>query len=224
MSMHAALMQLGRLRMEESAVTEAAVARIHEQAWAELASGSADCQAMARPRARPARAIQPGRRASAPGRRWSSRGLQRRLTAGGCAGSSTGWTHPPPLRAGVEPPGASDLHPVTRAPIGRKVADHRLQDGRPDPCQPAPARPPAGALRARREACWAPPRSWSRRSPTLEGFESHPGAGGRRPAGPKRKELAARLRAGVVAGRFDARPERRRCSLCAYRLACPAAL
>jgi DNA helicase-2/ATP-dependent DNA helicase PcrA len=29
---------------------------------------------------------------------------------------------------------------------------------------------------------------------------------------------------GVRAGRFEARPERRRCSLCAYRLACPSAL
>ena len=36
--------------------------------------------------------------------------------------------------------------------------------------------------------------------------------------------IAAEVAAGVAAGRFEPRPERRRCSLCAYRLACPAAL
>jgi DNA helicase-2/ATP-dependent DNA helicase PcrA len=35
---------------------------------------------------------------------------------------------------------------------------------------------------------------------------------------------AAEVAAGVREGRFDARPERRRCRLCPYRLACPDAL
>jgi RecB family exonuclease len=38
------------------------------------------------------------------------------------------------------------------------------------------------------------------------------------------ERLGSEVAAGVAAGRFEPRPERRRCALCPYRLACPAAL
>jgi DNA helicase-2/ATP-dependent DNA helicase PcrA len=38
------------------------------------------------------------------------------------------------------------------------------------------------------------------------------------------RRIGGEVAAGVRAGRFEAQPERRRCSLCAYRLACEAAL
>ena len=37
-------------------------------------------------------------------------------------------------------------------------------------------------------------------------------------------KLASEVAAGVRAGRFDAMPERRKCRLCPYRLACAEAL
>ena len=48
------------------------------------------------------------------------------------------------------------------------------------------------------------------------------------PAGPQllteAEGIGAEVAAGVSAERFEPRPERRRCALCPYRLACPAAL
>jgi RecB family exonuclease len=38
------------------------------------------------------------------------------------------------------------------------------------------------------------------------------------------EEIGAEVASNIGAGRFEPRPERRRCALCAYRLACPAAL
>jgi DNA helicase II / ATP-dependent DNA helicase PcrA len=38
------------------------------------------------------------------------------------------------------------------------------------------------------------------------------------------ESVGSEVAAGVAAGRFEPRPERRRCALCPYRLACPAAL
>jgi CRISPR/Cas system-associated exonuclease Cas4 (RecB family) len=38
------------------------------------------------------------------------------------------------------------------------------------------------------------------------------------------RRIGDEVAAGVRAGRFEARPERRRCSLCPYRLPCEAAL
>jgi len=38
------------------------------------------------------------------------------------------------------------------------------------------------------------------------------------------ERIGGEVAAGVAAGHFEARPERRRCSLCGYRLVCPAAL
>jgi CRISPR/Cas system-associated exonuclease Cas4 (RecB family) len=38
------------------------------------------------------------------------------------------------------------------------------------------------------------------------------------------RRIGGEVAASVRAGRFEPRPERRRCSLCAYRLACEAAL
>jgi len=38
------------------------------------------------------------------------------------------------------------------------------------------------------------------------------------------ERVGAEVAAGVASASFDPRPERRRCALCAYRLACSAAL
>ena len=38
------------------------------------------------------------------------------------------------------------------------------------------------------------------------------------------RRIGAEVASGVRAGRFEPRPDRRRCALCAYRLACDAAL
>ena len=38
------------------------------------------------------------------------------------------------------------------------------------------------------------------------------------------RRIGSEVAEGVRSGRFEARPERRRCALCAYRLACEAAL
>jgi CRISPR/Cas system-associated exonuclease Cas4 (RecB family) len=38
------------------------------------------------------------------------------------------------------------------------------------------------------------------------------------------EEIGGQVASDIGAGRFEPRPERRRCALCAYRLACPAAL
>jgi CRISPR/Cas system-associated exonuclease Cas4 (RecB family) len=38
------------------------------------------------------------------------------------------------------------------------------------------------------------------------------------------RRVGGEVAAGIRAGRFEPRPERRRCSLCPYRLACEAAL
>ena len=222
---HAALMRLGRLRMEEAEVPEAALNRIYEEAWEEIPFPD--------PRRLPAmRAL--GR---AQLERYRSEGgfatrpamVEQAFTA-----EVDGWrlrgiidrVDPPPT---LEGGGWADTGAAreTQAPEGSppstgrwRIIDYKTGD-------------PIPASRLRRDLQLALYALGARRALGLGELELEivylkDSTRVLVPAGDdllaEAERIGGEVAAGVAAGRFEARPERRRCSLCGYRLVCPAAL
>jgi DNA helicase-2/ATP-dependent DNA helicase PcrA len=218
--LHAALQRLGKLRMDEPAITEAALERIHEQVWNELpfsdprrlpamralgrlqllgyrAAGGFD--------SRPALVEEPFT-AELDG--WRLRGIIDRVDPPPTQ-EGGGWAHQQ-LNGGELAVGA-----------GRwRIIDYKTGDAIP-------------ASRLRRDLQLALYALGAKRALGLGEVELEIVylKDSKRVLVPAGDELLAEaeriggeVAAGVVGGRFEPRPERRRCSLCAYRLACPAAL
>jgi len=223
--LHAALQRLGKLRMVETAVTAEALDRIHEEVWDELPFPD--------PRRLPAmRAL--GRRQ-----------LQGYLAEGGFASMPAlveepftadldGWllrgiidrVDPPPGPEGggrvVQHPNGEDVPAAASAPAPGpwRIIDYKTGD-------------PIPASRRRRDLQLALYALGAKRALGLGEVELEivylkdssrvvvPAAEGLLAEAEK---IGGAVAAGVAAGSFEPRPERRRCAICAYRLACPAAL
>jgi len=223
--LHAALQRLGKLRMVETAVTAEALDRIHEEVWDELPFPD--------PRRLPAmRAL--GRRQ-----------LQGYLAEGGFASMPAlveepftadldGWllrgiidrVDPPPGPEGggrvVQHPNGEDVPAAASAPAPGpwRIIDYKTGD-------------PIPASRRRRDLQLALYALGAKRALGLGEVELEIVylKDSSRVVVPAADDLLAEaekiggaVAAGVAAGSFEPRPERRRCAICAYRLACPAAL
>ena len=221
---HAALQRLGRVRMEEPAITDDAVERIHAQVWDEMPFPD--------PRRLPAmRAL--GRLQ-----------LFGYLAAGGFTSRPAlveepftadldGWrlrgvidrVDPPSTASGVSSAGDSSgpgesAAPEDPAPGRWRVIDYKTGD-------------PIPASRLRRDLQLALYALGAKRALGIENLELEivylkdatrvaiPASGALLA---EAEQIGSEVAAEVVSGRFEPRPERRRCALCAYRLACPAAL
>jgi DNA helicase-2/ATP-dependent DNA helicase PcrA len=224
--LHAALQRLGKLRMGGTAVTEEDLERIHQQVWDELPFSD--------PRRLPAmRAL--GRHQ-----------LLGYLSGGGFVSKPAlveepftadfdGWrlrgvvdrVDPPPSREG----GGQAMHPnggglpaaaggADRPSGPWRIIDYKTGD-------------PIPASRLRRDLQLALYGLGARRALGLGELELEivylkDSSRVRVPAAEgllaEAEKIGGAVAAGVVAGSFEPRPERRRCAVCAYRLACPAAL
>jgi DNA helicase-2/ATP-dependent DNA helicase PcrA len=211
---HAALQRLGKLRMEEPSVGEEAVDRVHTEVWEEIPFPD--------PRRGPAmRAL--GRKQ-----------LLDYLGAGGFASRPAlveepftadldGWR----LRGvidRVDPPPNQEGGGAAAAP-GADVGTWRIIDYKTGD--------PIPASRLRRDLQLALYALGAKRALGIGELELEIVylKDSSRVVLPADAELLAEaekigseVAAGVSAGKFEPRPERRRCALCAYRLACPAAL
>jgi DNA helicase II / ATP-dependent DNA helicase PcrA len=221
--LHAALQALGKLRMEMAAVTEEALERVHEQVWEEMPFPD--------PRRLPAmRAL--GRRqllAYLAGGGFATRPalVEETFTA-----ELDGWrlrgiidrVDPPPTLDGG---GRAKGHvnggaiPVANSSAGTwRIIDYKTGD-------------PIPASRLRRDLQLALYALGARRALGLDELELEivylkDASRVLVPAGnsllKEAEEIGGEVASSISAGRFEPRPERRRCALCAYRLACPAAL
>jgi DNA helicase II / ATP-dependent DNA helicase PcrA len=211
--LHEALRRLGRLRMEGPPLSEAALDQVHEEVWTELPFPD--------PRRLPAlRAL--GRRQ-----------LERYLAEGGFVAAPAlveepftaeldGWRlHGIIDRVDPPPPDPGGIAPKRGPAAGRwRIIDYKTGD-------PIPAR------RLRRDLQLALYALGSRRALgfdelDLEIVYLRDSSRVVLPADAdllaEAERIGGEVATGVSEGRFEPRPERRRCSLCAYRLACPAAL
>ena len=218
--LHAALQRLGKLRMEEPAISEEALQRIHEQVWDEMAFPD--------PRRLPAlRAL--GRLQ-----------LLSYLADGGFTtrpavveepftAELDGWrlsgiidrVDPPPnLETGAEVgDGVNGREPAPGA--GRwRIIDYKTGD-------------PLPASRLRRDLQLALYGLGAKRALGLREIDleivylknsSRVVVAAADDLLAEAERVGAEVAAGVASASFDPRPERRRCALCAYRLACSAAL
>jgi DNA helicase II / ATP-dependent DNA helicase PcrA len=218
--LHAALQRLGRLRMEQPTITEEALERVHEQVWEEMPFPD--------PRRLPAlRAL--GRLQ-----------LLSYLSVGGFAprpavveepftAELDGWRlrgiidrvdPPPTMEGGV--PGGNDIEDrKSTAGAGRwRIIDYKTGD-------------PLPASRLRRDLQLALYGLGAKRALGLGELDleivylkdsSRVVIAAADDLLAEAERVGAEVAAGVASGSFEPRPERRRCALCAYRLACTAAL
>jgi DNA helicase II / ATP-dependent DNA helicase PcrA len=207
--LHAALQRLGKLRMEAPAVTEESVQGVHEQVWVEMPFPD--------PRRLPAmRAL--GRRQ-----------LLSYLAGGGFA----------PRPALVEEPFTADLEGWRlRGIIDRVDPPHAGAAGAELPNGPwriidYKTGDPIPTSRLRRDLQLALYALGAKRALGLDEVEleivylkdsSRVIVPASEDLLVEAERIGAAVAAGVASGSFEPRPERRRCALCAYRLACPAAL
>jgi DNA helicase II / ATP-dependent DNA helicase PcrA len=225
--LHAALQRLGKLRMEESTLTEEAIQRVHEQVWIEMPFPD--------PRRLPAmRAL--GRQQLT--RYLAKGGLESRpaLVEEPFTADLDGWrlrgiidrVDPPAPRDGggrtVQPSTGEGPAWAGRAPNGEagtwRIIDYKTGD-------------PIPASRLRRDLQLALYALGAKRALGLGELELEivylkDSSRVVLPAGAEllaeAEQIGSAVAAGVTSGSFEPRPERRRCALCAYRLACPAAL
>jgi DNA helicase-2/ATP-dependent DNA helicase PcrA len=199
--LHLALMRAGRLRREGREVSRELLRDLHQEAWEMIG--------LAEPRRRPALEALGWRLLE---RFWEAGGLEARphLLESPFAVEREGWV----LRGVIDR--------VDEAPAGGawRIIDYKT--GSPIP-----------ASRLRRDLQLALYALGAERALGLEPVELeivYLRTGGRvvLPAGAEllaeAERIGAEVAGGLASGRFEARPERRRCALCAYRLACAAAL
>ena len=227
--LHVALMRAGRLRQQGRAVGRELLRDLYMDAW--------EAVGLAEPRRRPALDALGWRLLAAF---WESGGLTAApaLVETPFTTSLDGWTlrgiidrvdgPPPPTQEGggwvVEAQSALGVGPGVEGGAGAagawRIVDYKT--GAPIP-----------ASRLRRDLQLALYALGARQALGLDPVELEIVylRDGRRVVLPATEELldearriGAEVAAGVRSGRFEARPERRRCSLCAYRLACEAAL
>ena len=199
---HLALMRAGRLRREGRPVTRELLRDLHQEAWETIA--------LAEPRRRPA----------LESLGW--RLLDRLIAAGGLEAR-------PAL---VESPFAVELDGWTLRGVIDRV-DQPAGDGAPWRIVDYKTGTPVPASRLRRDLQLALYALGARHALGLEPAELEIVylRDGHRvtiaaddPLLDEAREIGSEVAAAVREGRFPARPERRRCGLCAYRLACEAAL
>jgi DNA helicase II / ATP-dependent DNA helicase PcrA len=211
---HDALMRLGSLRMEGVPVTASSVAEIHDATWAQ--ARFPDPRRLPAMRALALTQLESYRKAGG----FDARPLlvERSFTA-----DLDGWrlrgiidrVDPPPSQpgGGWDPAASSDAGPA-------RIIDYKTGD-------------PVPASQLRRDLQLALYALGARRILGLEEVELEivylkDSSRVLLPAGPQllaeAERIGAEVAAGVSAQRFEPRPERRRCALCPYRLACPAAL
>jgi DNA helicase-2/ATP-dependent DNA helicase PcrA len=200
--LHLALMRAGRLRREDRPLTAELLRDLHQEAW--------ETVALADPRRRPALEALGWRLLE---RFFRDGGLEAKpaLVEAPFTVEVDGWT----LR------GVIDRVDEATGPDGAwRIVDYKT--GRPIP-----------ASRLRRDLQLALYALGARRALGLEPVEleivyMRSGARVVLPADDglldEARAIGAEVAAGIREGRFEARPERWRCSLCAYRLACEAAL
>ena len=225
--LHAALMRLGRLRMAEPEVTSVALDRLYDEVWDELpfpdprrlpALRALGRRQLERYRleggflARPAM-VEQSFTAELDG--WKLRGIIDRVDP------------PPTLEGGGQASGHRKRASATAPPgaeepqLGRwRIIDYKTGD-------------PMPASRLRRDLQLALYALGARRALGLGELELEivylkDASRILLPAGDKllaeAESVGREVAEAVDAGRYEPRPERRRCSLCPYRLACPAAL
>ena len=221
--LHAALMRLGRLRMQEAAVHPAELNRIYDEVWEELPFPDARrlpaLRALGRAQleryragggfeARPAMVEQPFT-AELDG--WSLRGIIDRVDPPPTP-EGGGWAAPAHNSSGGSD-GASKEQPW-------RLIDYKTGD--PEP-----------ASRLRRDLQLALYALGAKRSLEVGGLEleivylkdaSRLLLAADKDLLGEAETIGKGVASAVAAGAFEPRPERRRCSLCPYRLACPAAL
>jgi len=218
--LHAALQRLGKLRMEEPVITEEALERVHQQVWDEMPFSD--------PRRLPA-----------------MRALGRRQLVAYLAGG--GFLARPAL---LEEPFTAELDgwrlrgivdrvdPPSSPESGERAAG-QPNGGAPDPA-PGPWRiidyktgDPIPASRLRRDLQLALYALGAKRALGLAALEleivylkdsSRVVVAAADDLLAEAEKIGGEVAAAVNDGRFEPRPERRRCALCAYRLACSAAL
>jgi RecB family exonuclease len=222
--LHAALMRLGRLRMQEEAVHPAELNRVYDEVWEELPFPDARrlpaLRALGRTQleryraeggfeARPAMVEQPFT-AELDG--WSLRGIIDRVDP------------PPTLEGGGRAPQELDSNGASNGAASKeqpwRLIDYKTGD-------------PVPASRLRRDLQLALYALGAKRSLGVGGLELEivylkDGSRLRLAADEdllgEAEAIGRGVAEAVAAGVFEPRPERRRCSLCPYRLACPAAL
>ena len=216
--LHAALQRLGRLRMSEPLISPAELDRIHEEVWAEMPFP--DTRRLPALRAlgrlqleryvadggfveRPAM-VETAFTAELDG--WRLRGIIDRVDPPSAAASGGNGS----AAAQVEAPGGGPW----------RIIDYKTGD-------------PIPASRLRRDLQLALYALGAQRALGLTGLELEivylkDASRVLLPAAEdllaEAERIGAEVAAGVADGQFEARPELRRCALCAYRLACPAAL
>jgi DNA helicase II / ATP-dependent DNA helicase PcrA len=227
--LHAALQRLGRLRMTEPLVSPAALDRIHEEVWAEMPfSDSRRLPALrALGRLQLQRYVADGGFTDRPAMveeaftaeldGWRLRGIIDRVNP------------PPTLEGGGWAP-TKDTNGGNRA----TAAPHRIgPDGGVWRIIDYKTGDPIPASRLRRDLQLALYALGAQRALGLDAVEleivylkdaSRVVIPATEDLLAEAERIGAEVAASVAEDRFEPRPERRRCSLCAYRLACPAAL
>jgi len=218
--LHAALQRLGKLRMEQPEVTVASLELIHEQVWEEMPFTD--------PRRLPAlRAL--GRRQLLSYLQAGGFGPRPALLEEPFTVDLDGWrlrgiidrVDPPPVVAGDQP-GTEDLNggEPAKQPGRWRIIDYKTGD-------------PIPASRLRRDLQLALYGLGAKRALGLGELDleivylkdsSRVMVAADDDLLAEAERIGSEVAAGVAGGSFEPRPERRRCALCAYRLACSAAL
>jgi DNA helicase II / ATP-dependent DNA helicase PcrA len=218
--LHAALQRLGKARMEEPAVTEESLEVIHQQVWDEMPFTD--------PRRLPAmRAL--GRRQLLSYLQAGGFGPRPALLEETFTADLDGWrlrgiidrVDPPPDLEGAR----LDVEPLNAGEAERRAGRWRIIDYKTGD--------PIPASRLRRDLQLALYGLGAKRALGLGELDleivylkdsSRVVVAADDDLLAEAERIGSEVAAGVAGGSFEPRPERRRCALCAYRLACSAAL
>jgi DNA helicase II / ATP-dependent DNA helicase PcrA len=218
---HETLMRLGRLRMEGAPVTASAAAEVHDATWAEFpfpdqrrlpalrALALSQVESYRETGGFDARPLLVERSFTADLDGWRLRGIIDRVD-------------PPPSQegGGREPSSITQANGQPASSATARIIDYKTGE-------------PVPASQLRRDLQLALYALGARRVLGLADVELEivylkDASRVVVPAGPQlladAERVGSEVAAGVAAGDFEPRPDRRRCALCPYRLACPAAL